>query len=278
VTKLVNPIPLFFDGRGGFLDAGSIYIGQSNTDPTIIANQIEVFWDKARIIPAAQPLRTLGGAIVQGLNLGLPYVAEPDFSLTILDANGNLITYVPSAFDLGMTDYQPLDSDLSAIAGLGTTDFGRGILTLIDASALRTLAGLGNSAILNEATAAQFRSNTADKVLTTDQVWGAAVSVALAQSGGNVAVDLNAGINFMLAMTGGPWTLSNPTNVKDGQSGKIEISQDATGSRVLNYGPNWDFANGTAPVLSTAANAKDILYYTGLSDGNVFGSLVKARA
>lgn len=36
---------------------------------------------------------------------------------------------------------QPLDSDLTAIAALATTSFGRSVLTLADAAALRTLAG-----------------------------------------------------------------------------------------------------------------------------------------
>jgi hypothetical protein len=81
-------------------------------------------------------------------------------------------------------------------------------------------------------------------VLDTDGVWGAASSVALAQVAGNVAVDLSTGINFTLAMTGTPWTLSNPTNGKDGQSGKIEITQDATGTRILNFGANWLWVGG----------------------------------
>lgn len=39
------------------------------------------------------------------------------------------------------TTFQPLDSDLTAIAALSTTSFGRSLLAAADASALRTLAG-----------------------------------------------------------------------------------------------------------------------------------------
>lgn len=42
----------------------------------------------------------------------------------------------------GITDAQPLDSDLTAIAALTTTSFGRGYLTLADASASRTYLAL----------------------------------------------------------------------------------------------------------------------------------------
>jgi len=55
--------------------------------------------------------------------------------------------------------------------------------------------------------------------------------------------------------------LQNPTNITAGQSGSIFIIQDATGSRILTYGNAWDFIGGTAPTLSTAANAVDRIDY-----------------
>jgi hypothetical protein len=42
--------------------------------------------------------------------------------------------------------YQPLDSDLTAIAALSTTSFGRALLVLADAAAMRAAAGLGTLA------------------------------------------------------------------------------------------------------------------------------------
>lgn len=44
--------------------------------------------------------------------------------------------------DAAQAASQPLDSDLTAIAALATTSFGRSVLTKADAAALRTLAGL----------------------------------------------------------------------------------------------------------------------------------------
>lgn len=47
----------------------------------------------------------------------------------------------------GIVDAQPLDTDLSAIAALTTSIFGRAHLTLADGAALRSHAGLGSAAV-----------------------------------------------------------------------------------------------------------------------------------
>lgn len=59
--------------------------------------------------------------------------------------------YSKAAVDSG---FQPLDSDLTAIAALTTTSFGRSLLALADAAAARTALGLGGAATLNVGTSA----------------------------------------------------------------------------------------------------------------------------
>lgn len=56
-------------------------------------------------------------------------------------------------------------------------------------------------------------------------------------------------------------TLANPTNQKNGSTYTLIITQDGTGSRTLAYGTNYKFPGGTAPTLSTAAGAVDILTF-----------------
>ena len=142
MTKLANPVPLFLDGRGALLDGGYIYVGKPGTDPRIAANRINLFWDKARTIPAAQPLRTLGGVIVNGANHAFVYFAEEDFSVTVLDADQITVQQIGSANDTSGVQYQPLDADLTAIAEQGTSSFGRSLLGLADAAALKTVADI----------------------------------------------------------------------------------------------------------------------------------------
>jgi hypothetical protein len=75
-----------------------------------------------------------------------------------------------------------------------------------------------------------------------------------------IATDLSLGNNFQVTL-GGNRTLGAPTNVVAGQSGIIRVVQDGTGSRTLAYNSVWKFPGGTAPTLTTTANAVDLLAY-----------------
>jgi len=63
----------------------------------------------------------------------------------------------------------------------------------------------------------------------------------------------------------GDLVLNNPTNQVDGSTYIIRPRQDGTGTRLLTYGSVYKFPGGTAPTLTTAASAKDII--TCISDG-----------
>lgn len=56
-------------------------------------------------------------------------------------------------------------------------------------------------------------------------------------------------------------TLANPTNGEAGGTYILIVKQDSTGSRTLSFGANYAFPGGTAPTLSTAANAVDVLSF-----------------
>jgi hypothetical protein len=82
--------------------------------------------------------------------------------------------------------------------------------------------------------------------------------------------------NFSVTL-GGNRTLANPTNVVAGQSGVIKVTQDGTGSRTLAYGSSFDFAAGVAPVLTTTANAVDLLVYYADTSTNITVRLIGDR-
>jgi hypothetical protein len=78
--------------------------------------------------------------------------------------------------------------------------------------------------------------------------------------GATITPDFDANQNFSVTL-GGNRTLANPTNIDAGQTGSIFVVQDATGGRTLSFGSYWKFAGGTAPTLSTGANAVDRIDY-----------------
>ena len=75
--------------------------------------------------------------------------------------------------------------------------------------------------------------------------------------------------NSFTVTLGGNRTLANPTNLVAGQSGVIIMNQDGTGGRTLAYGSNYDFGGGTAPTLTTTANAQDMIAYFVVSTSRI---------
>jgi hypothetical protein len=79
-----------------------------------------------------------------------------------------------------------------------------------------------------------------------------AIEVAPREDGGSRYADPPYGLDARA--TGR--ALASPTKVKVGQTGVIQIIEDATGSRTITtYGSTWKFAGGTHPTLTMAANA-----------------------
>ncbi len=77
--------------------------------------------------------------------------------------------------------------------------------------------------------------------------------------GATITLDGDTGFNFHTTLTGNT-DFANPSNMKAGQTGRIRITQDGTGSRTATWGTNWKFVGGD-PTLSTAASAVDIVAY-----------------
>jgi len=79
-------------------------------------------------------------------------------------------------------------------------------------------------------------------------------------SGATVTPDFADSNNYSLVLDQN-LTIANPTNVTAGQGGSIFLVQDGTGSRTSAWGTSWDFVGGTAPTLSTDADAVDRVDY-----------------
>lgn len=72
------------------------------------------------------------------------------------------------------------------------------------------------------------------------------------------SVNVNAALSNCFRLTANQnFTLENPSGGVDGQTIRIIIEQDGTGSRSITWGSKYAFAGGTAAILTTDANAVD---------------------
>ena len=86
--------------------------------------------------------------------------------------------------------------------------------------------------------------------------------VSTLTDGSTITVDFSVAPHFTVTL-GGNRTFGDPSNLSlsVGSSGSIFIVQDGTGSRTASFHSDYKFVGGTAPTLSTAANAVDRIDY-----------------
>ncbi len=285
------------NGAPGTAGAGQFIIYNANTKWDLVgdtssSSAITGKLDKAggtmtgALVLAADPTSALEAATKQYADSMVPKAGGTMTGLLTLsgDATASLGAVTKQQMEaadalslMAVDNLSDLANAATARTNLGASTIGDALFTAASAAAARTELGLGTAAVYDEATAAQYRNNTADKVLTPDSVWAAAEPVTLTYSaGGTTAVDLSAGLNWNLNPSGGNSTLGAPSNAKAGQAGFIYITQDST-PRTLSFASAWVFAGQSDPVLSTVSGAKDVLVYQVISSAGpiILASLVK---
>ena len=84
------------------------------------------------------------------------------------------------------------------------------------------------------------------------------------------AWDMSAGPYALLTLTANT-TFSAPTNLTAGAGYVLALTQDGTGSRTITWNSAFKWSGGTAPTLSTAASAKDLITFTSPDGTNLYG-------
>ena len=130
--QVASPFQLFFDGAGDPLDNGSIYIGTVSQNP--VTSPVQVYWDEAGTIPAAQPLRTSAGYIVRNGSPARVYLSEDDYSLLALDVKGRVVFTESS-----VTSISTLRGDLADTSDLAKGDALIGVKRTVANSVATTL-------------------------------------------------------------------------------------------------------------------------------------------
>jgi len=129
-----------------------------------------------------------------------------------------------------------------------------------------TVANATNADTVDSLHAADFlRSNASDSatgLLSLEKIvcTGLVRVDITTHGGGTVTIDMDTSCHHLVNMTANS-TFAQPNNQNTGQSGSIFLVQDGTGSRTATFNSAYKFVGGTAPTLSTAANAVDRIDY-----------------
>jgi hypothetical protein len=153
-----------------------------------------------------------------------------------------------------------------------------------------TGAGTGVLTFLATPSSANLRSALTDETGTGAAVFATAPTIAGATFTGNaqttpvvvtfsataMAIDCALSNVFTIAMTANVTTAMTFSNLKDGQTINVFLTQDATGSRTMTWPASFKWPGASAGVLSTGANDVDLLVATYRSaTGFWYASLLK---
>ena len=134
------------------------------------------------------------------------------------------------------------------------------------ASSDLTISHSGSNSIINETGTGnlqlQLGGSTKLEVVSggLSLTGGAASNITALSDGSTITIDMATACHHSVTLAGNR-TFAAPSNQAVGQSGSIFISQDGTGSRTASFNSAFKFVGGSAPTLSTAANAIDRIDY-----------------
>ena len=201
------------------------------------------------------------------------------YSSNLDDWSGEAVAdyYTAAEVDSG---FQPLDSDLTAIAALSTTSFGRALLALADAAALRTAGGLvigtdvqaydADTAKLDVAQSWSAAQNFADQLLQRPYLrdYAEVVNALGDLGGGTDGIDLELGnvVSATVSTAEQTFTFSNPP--ASGRCGSFTLFLTNGGSQTVNWPASVDWAGGSAPSLT--ASGVDILTFVTIDGGTTW--------
>ena len=203
--------------------------------------------------------RTIGGVSFDGsANINLPGVNTSGNQNT----SGNAATATKLAATKTIAGVA-FDGSANISLNNNAITNGAGYITSADGGNANQLDGLDSTQFLrsdaNDSASGFIQLSTGIAFNNTSRCTAA---VRALSDGSTITVDFTNGIHYSVTL-GGNRTFGNPSNDASavGQSGSIFITQDGTGGRTASFHSDYKFAGGTAPTLSTAANAVDRLDY-----------------
>ena len=112
---------------------------------------------------------------------------------------------------------------------------------------------------LAAASAAAVRAGTASDLAVTPAALAGSAAFQVLTDAATIAWNAALGFNARVTLTANR-TMGEPTNLQDGLTYALAITQDGTGSRTLSWNAVFDWGDVGAPTLSTAAGRVDFAF------------------
>jgi hypothetical protein len=196
---------------------------------------------------------SMGRATYQGSAIGVSVDLDDTVTAGSITVNFKVAGVTKLTATLDTTDTF-FDRDVAAIGTYAVAP-GDQLVIGIATTGLTTTGGGSpgitvNAALVNDALIASTAG-----LLDTENTYTKAQTVAPSALvyGANIPVDASLSNVFTVTLTGATGELDNPTNLTDGQTVVIRVTQDVTGGRALTFGTNWDFGADGAPDLTAEA-------------------------
>ncbi len=135
------------------------------------------------------------------------------------------------------------------------------------------LEAFSASQLLLNPTLATTGSNTFRGNQTiTGSVYGNVVSMSIASQ--TASIDLSLGNFFTLTLVSGSATHLAASNIKQGQTINLLVSQPAVGTGSLSYNSTFDFPAGNAYIPTAVASSKDILTFVTFDSSTIYATSI----
>tara|TARA_R110000772_G_scaffold223417_1_gene333925 strand:+ start:666 stop:1826 length:1161 start_codon:yes stop_codon:yes gene_type:complete len=271
---------LTINGNGGTLVGVPLSLGAGSSF-TIRFNELQSTWYtivNSLQIDGIDVVTTTG---VQTLTNKTMSFSNNTFSAT----SAELITALSDNTGIGLSVFNtsptlvtpllgtPTSGTLTNCTGLpttGLTGLGTGVATF-----LATPSSANLSSALTDETGTGLAVFNVNPTIDGANFTGHAQTapVVAASTGGTLTIDCSGSNVFTVTMNEDVTTL-DLTSPAQGQTVNILLTQDSTGSRLMTWPASFKWAGGTASILSTNANAEDLLVITYLGT-SWYASLVK---